>query len=63
MKIASWNVNSLQVRLPQVIAGLSRHQPDIPGLQEIKVSNAEFLTKPLKKLAIRHYFETDSKLA
>lgn len=36
MKIASWNVNSLKVRLPHVLDWLNEHQPDVLGLQEIK---------------------------
>jgi len=36
MKIATWNVNSLKVRLPQVIEWLQSAQPDVLVLQEIK---------------------------
>ncbi|MFQ6006648.1 MAG: exodeoxyribonuclease III [Woeseia sp.] len=36
MKIATWNVNSLNVRLPHVLEWLSVHDPDILVLQEIK---------------------------
>ncbi|MEO1201583.1 MAG: exodeoxyribonuclease III [Pseudomonadota bacterium] len=36
MKIATWNVNSLKVRLPQVLDWLKTHQPDALVLQEIK---------------------------
>lgn len=42
MKIATWNVNSLRVRLPQVLDWLAREQPDILGLQETKVPDEEF---------------------
>jgi len=42
MKIASWNVNSLKVRLPHVLDWLDRHQPDILGLQETKTVNENF---------------------
>lgn len=42
MKIATWNVNSLRVRLPQVLDWLAREQPDILGLQETKILDAEF---------------------
>ena len=35
MKLASWNVNSLKVRLPHVLDWLEQHQPDLLGLQEI----------------------------
>jgi len=36
MKIATWNVNSLNVRLPHVLEWLSRAGPDVLVLQEIK---------------------------
>ena len=36
MKIATWNVNSLNVRLPQVLDWLSEHEPHTLVLQEIK---------------------------
>jgi exodeoxyribonuclease III len=42
MKIASWNVNSLRVRLPHVLTWLSTHAPDVLALQETKVENDKF---------------------
>jgi exodeoxyribonuclease III len=42
MKIATWNVNSLRVRLPQVLDWLAREQPDVLGLQETKLCDEEF---------------------
>ncbi|HET7201243.1 MAG TPA: exodeoxyribonuclease III [Burkholderiales bacterium] len=42
MKLASWNVNSLKVRLPQLLDWLARHAPDIVCLQETKVENDKF---------------------
>lgn len=42
MKIATWNVNSLRVRLPQVLAWLESEQPDILALQETKIPDPEF---------------------
>ncbi|HXH04669.1 MAG TPA: exodeoxyribonuclease III [Candidatus Competibacteraceae bacterium] len=42
LKIATWNVNSLKVRLPQVLDWLAGQQPDILGLQETKLTDAEF---------------------
>ena len=38
MKIASWNVNSIRVRLPHVLDWLETQQPDILGLQELKMA-------------------------
>lgn len=42
MKIATWNVNSLKVRLPQVIDWLQANQPDMLCLQETKLINENF---------------------
>lgn len=42
MKIASWNVNSLRVRLPQVLDWLGQEQPDILALQETKLVDESF---------------------
>ncbi len=42
MKIASWNVNSLNVRLPQVLQWLESEQPDVLALQETKLSDDKF---------------------
>ncbi|MES2887887.1 MAG: exodeoxyribonuclease III [Pseudomonadota bacterium] len=42
MKIATWNVNSLAVRLPQVQAWLTEHQPDVLCLQETKLTDDKF---------------------
>ena len=33
MKIATWNVNSLRVRLPHLLDWLRDTQPDVIGLQ------------------------------
>ena len=41
-KIASWNVNSLRVRLPQVLDWLDANQPDLLGLQETKLTDDAF---------------------
>ena len=42
MKITTWNVNSLKVRLPQVLAWLQAHQPDALCLQETKTEDGSF---------------------
>lgn len=42
MKVASWNVNSLRVRLPQVLEWLRLNQPDVLCLQETKVVDDDF---------------------
>lgn len=42
LKIATWNVNSLNVRLSQVLEWLEKNQPDVLALQEIKMQNTQF---------------------
>jgi len=42
LKIATWNVNSLRVRLDQVLQWLESEQPDVVALQEIKVTDKDF---------------------
>jgi exodeoxyribonuclease III len=42
MQIATWNVNSLRVRLPQLLDWLAANQPDVMALQETKVPDADF---------------------
>lgn len=42
MKITTWNVNSLKVRLPQVLDWLQAHQPDALCLQETKTEDGSF---------------------
>lgn len=41
-KIASWNVNSLNVRLPHVLAWSAAEQPDLLALQETKLTDDRF---------------------
>ncbi|NOX92151.1 MAG: exodeoxyribonuclease III [Gammaproteobacteria bacterium] len=52
MKLASWNVNSLKVRLPHVLDWLAEHQPDILGLQETKTIDDNF---PLEDIQAAGY--------
>jgi exodeoxyribonuclease-3 len=42
MKLATWNVNSLKVRQPQVLEFLAAHKPDALCLQELKLEDANF---------------------
>lgn len=52
MKIATWNVNSLAVRLPQVLDWLAGNPVDALCLQELKLSDDKF---PLEALAAAGY--------
>jgi exodeoxyribonuclease III len=42
MKLATWNVNSLKVRLPHVLDWLASHRPDVLCVQETKTEDANF---------------------
>ena len=42
MKIATWNVNSVNVRLPNILQYLRDYQPDILCLQELKCSEDKY---------------------
>ncbi len=42
MKIASWNVNSLKVRLPHLLDWLAEATPDVVCLQELKLEDVNF---------------------
>ncbi len=46
-KIASWNVNSLNVRLPHVLAWLDGARPDVLALQETKLTDDRFPVQEL----------------
>lgn len=48
MRLASWNVNSLKVRLPRVLEFLELHRPDVVCLQETKVGPDAFPTEELE---------------
>ncbi|MFZ3140003.1 exodeoxyribonuclease III [Polaromonas sp.] len=52
MKIATWNINSLTVRLPQVLDWLAANPVDVLCLQELKLSDDKF---PLKELEAAGY--------
>ncbi|MFO1426614.1 MAG: exodeoxyribonuclease III [Steroidobacteraceae bacterium] len=56
MKIATWNVNSLRVRLPQLTEWLAAQQPDVIALQETKLPDADFPRAQLEELGYRVSF-------
>jgi exodeoxyribonuclease-3 len=53
MKIASWNVNSLRVRLPHVLDWLDTHRPDVLGLQELKMPTEAFPADEIAEIGYR----------
>lgn len=47
--IATWNVNSLRVRLPHVLEWLANIKPDVLALQETKLPDADFPVDAIKQ--------------
>lgn len=56
MRLVTWNVNSLRVRLPRVLEFLGEHAPDVLCLQETKTDAAAF---PHDELAQAGYVAAD----
>ena len=53
MKLATWNVNSLAVRLPQLLEWLAAHHPDVVVLQETKLTDDKFPTAEIEAAGYR----------
>jgi exodeoxyribonuclease-3 len=49
MKIVTWNVNSIRVRLTRLLSWLDRNQPDVMCLQETKVVDSDFPSEEIKQ--------------
>ncbi len=49
MKLATWNVNSLNVRLPHLLDWLGQQQPDVLVLQETKLTDDKFPAEALRE--------------
>lgn len=56
MKIATWNVNSLKVRLPQVLRWLQDNPVEILCLQETKLTNDKFPTAEIEAAGYQAVF-------
>ncbi|MFA0438497.1 exodeoxyribonuclease III [Vibrio sp. 10N.286.49.C2] len=56
MKIISFNINGLRARLHQLQALIDKHQPDVIGLQEIKVHNDAFPLEAVEAMGYHVYF-------
>ena len=56
MKIASWNVNSLNVRMPHLEQWLREAEPDVVALQETKLEDGRFPDTALAGLGYRSVF-------
>lgn len=56
MKLATWNVNSLKVRLPHVLEFLAEHKLDALCLQETKTEDDKFPTEEIAATGYRVVF-------
>jgi exodeoxyribonuclease-3 len=54
VKVATWNINSVRLRLRLVLRFLTSHQPDVLCLQETKVVDELFPAKALQKAGYVH---------
>jgi len=52
LTVASWNINSVRMRLPRLLAWLERTRPSVVCLQEIKVMDEDF---PRAEIEARGY--------
>jgi exodeoxyribonuclease-3 len=55
VRIATWNVNSVQQRLPRLLPWLDERRPDVLCLQETKLADDAFLDLLATELANRGY--------
>ena len=55
LKIITWNVNSINVRLPHLIELIKEHDPDIICLQELKCETDKFPKEELSDLPYNLY--------
>lgn len=56
MKLATWNINSLKVRLSHVTDWLAANQPDVLCLQETKVTDDKFPSAELRAAGYQSVF-------
>jgi exodeoxyribonuclease-3 len=54
LRIATWNINSVRLRMPLVLRYLHEHQPDVLCLQETKCRDAEFPASDLRSAGYEH---------
>src|ERR1700722_7925071 len=56
MRVASWNVNSINVRLDAVLEWLARTQPDVLCLQETKTVDEKFPASAFENAGYKSVF-------
>jgi exodeoxyribonuclease III len=61
LSIATWNINSVRLRIDSVVRLLSEHAPDILCLQETKCPQGQFPSAALKEIGYEHIAEYGQK--
>lgn len=61
-QIATWNVNSIRMRLPLLMSWLEQRRPEIVLLQETKVEDKLFPAQPLEDLGYNTAFYGEKNL-
>lgn len=56
MKVATFNVNSIRVRLLIILAWLQKNQPDVLAMQETKVQDESFPEEAFREIGYRCVF-------
>ncbi len=54
MRLATWNINSVRLRMPIVAQFTESHKPDVLCLQETKVEDSKFPLEDIKALGYEH---------
>jgi exodeoxyribonuclease III len=57
MKIASFNINNINRRLPNLLSWLREAEPDIVCLQELKAADSEFPAEAAHRARIATPFQ------
>ena len=59
--LATWNINSVRLRIDQVVAFLEKWRPDVLALQETKCPPGQFPTRALERIGYGHIAESGQK--
>lgn len=54
MRLATWNINSVRLRMPIIAQFTESHKPDVLCLQETKVEDSKFPLEDVKALGYEH---------
>jgi exodeoxyribonuclease-3 len=55
-KLATWNINSINVRMTRLLDWLAATRPDIVGMQETKIEDAKFPARELAEVGYAAHF-------